>query len=212
MTDRHDETLPNRASDAQAASSAGARNAGVAVIAASIAVGMLAMSYAAVPLYQMFCQVTGFAGTTQRADKAPDASRILDKRVVVRFDSNVAGGLAWKFKPVQETLDVKYGENRLAFYTATNTSDEPITGTASFNVAPEAAGAYFNKIECFCFTEQTLGPGETVEMPVSFFIDPDMVTDISASSITQITLSYTFYPVNSEKRAAAPQTKQSIAN
>lgn len=207
MTDRLDDTETNRA-----AAQSGARNARVAAIAASIAVGMLGMSYAAVPLYQMFCQVTGFAGTTQRAEKAPDASQVLERRVIVRFDSNVSGGLSWKFKPVQETIDIKYGENHLAFYTATNTSDKPLTGTASFNVAPEAAGAYFNKIECFCFTEQTLGPGETVEMPVSFFVDPDMVKDISASSISQITLSYTFFPVKTEKRAEAAGTKKSIAN
>jgi cytochrome c oxidase assembly protein subunit 11 len=184
-----------------ATAGAAGRNGRVAFMAASIAVAMLGMAYAAVPLYQMFCQVTGFAGTTQRAERSPDASRVLDKTITVRFDSNVSHDLAWKFKPVQHTLDVKYGENHLAFYTATNTSDRTITGTAAFNVAPEAAGAYFNKIECFCFTEQTLKPGETVEMPVSFFIDPEMVKDRSAKSITQVTLSYTFYPVAEEKRA-----------
>jgi len=212
MTDHLADTQANRATKASEMPKSGGGNGRVAVFAASIAVVMLGMSYAAVPLYQMFCQVTGFAGTTQRAEKAPDKSQILDRRVLVRFDSNVSGGLTWKFKPVQATVDVKYGENNLAFYTATNTSDKPVTGTASFNVAPEAAGAYFNKIECFCFTEQTLGPGETVEMPVSFFIDPEMVKDISASSISQITLSYTFYPVKTEKRAEAAVTKKSIAN
>jgi cytochrome c oxidase assembly protein subunit 11 len=201
------EQAPEVAGGGRAASTGNVR---VAVISASVAVFMLGMAYAAVPLYQMFCQVTGFAGTTQRAEKAPDQSEVLDQTITVRFDSNVANGLTWKFKPVQNTLDVKYGENRLAFYTATNTSDKPVTGTASFNVAPEAAGAYFNKIECFCFTEQTLQPGETVEMPVSFFVDPEMVKDRSARSITQVTLSYTFFPVTEEKRADVSVGKNSL--
>ena len=184
-------------------------NTRVAAGAGLIALTMLGLAYASVPLYQIFCQVTGFAGTTQRATKAPET--ILDKTITVRFDSNVSSGLSWSFKPVQRTVSVKYGENVLAFYRATNTSDKPVTGTATFNVAPEAAGAYFNKIECFCFTEQTLKPGESVEMPVSFFVDPDMIKDRSARSITQITLSYTFFPV-AEKRAAAGgrQTGSSI--
>lgn len=199
--------------DKKAAAGAGGKvssNARVAVVAASVAVFMLSMAYAAVPLYQMFCQVTGFAGTTQRAEKAPDEAEVLDQTIIVRFDSNVSNGLTWKFKPVQNTLDVKYGENRLAFYTATNTSDTAVTGTATFNVAPEAAGAYFNKIECFCFTEQTLQPGETVEMPVSFFVDPEMVKDRSARSITQVTLSYTFFPVAEEKRADVSVGKSKV--
>ncbi|MCL4167280.1 UNVERIFIED_CONTAM: hypothetical protein GTU68_023435, partial [Idotea baltica] len=112
---------------------------------------MLGLAFASVPLYQMFCQVTGFAGTTQRAEKAPD--NVLNKKVIVRFDANKSGELAWKFKPVQTTVNVRLGEQTLAFYRATNTSDKPVTGTATFNVAPEAAGAYFNKLECFCFTE-----------------------------------------------------------
>jgi cytochrome c oxidase assembly protein subunit 11 len=202
-----DRATPEGAGDARTAVPSNRR---VAVISASVAVFMLGMAYAAVPLYQMFCQVTGFAGTTQRAEKAPDQSEVLDQTITVRFDSNVAHGLTWKFKPVQNTLDVKYGENRLAFYTATNTSDKPVTGTASFNVAPEAAGAYFNKIECFCFTEQTLQPGETVEMPVSFFVDPEMVKDRSARSIKQVTLSYTFFPVTEEKRADVSVGKNSV--
>ena len=202
-----DTVTPEGAVDARTAVPSNTR---VAVISASVAVFMLGMAYAAVPLYQMFCQVTGFAGTTQRAEKAPDQSEVLGQMITVRFDSNVANGLTWKFKPVQNTLDVKYGENRLAFYTATNTSDKPVTGTASFNVAPEAAGAYFNKIECFCFTEQTLQPGETVEMPVSFFVDPEMVKDRSARSITQVTLSYTFFPVTEEKRADVSVGKNSV--
>ena len=182
------------------------KNRRVAMRAAAFACVMLGLAYASVPLYQMFCQVTGFGGTTQRAVKASDT--IVDKAMTVRFDSNVANGLAWSFEPVQKTVSVKLGENKLAFYKATNTSDKPITGTATFNVAPAAAGIYFNKMECFCFTEQTLKPGESIEMPVSFFIDPDIANDRSARSIGQITLSYTFFPV-AEKQAAAlsSQTK-----
>ena len=172
----------------------GKSNLRVAAFAACFALGMLGMAYAAVPLYQMFCQVTGFAGTTQRAERAPSADQVLDRTMTVRFDANVTSGLGWEFKPVQRTITLKLGENKLAFYRATNPSDEPVTGTATFNVAPEAAGAYFNKIDCFCFTEQTLKPGESVEMPVSFFIDPEIMKDRSARRISQITLSYTFYP------------------
>ncbi len=174
------------------------RHRRVAVWAGTIAVAMLGMAYAAVPLYQMFCQVTGFAGTTQRATAAP--GKILERTITVRFDSNVAGGLNWAFKPERPTIDVKIGENKLAFYEAKNRSNVAVTGTATFNVAPEAAGRFFSKIECFCFTEQTLKPGETVQMPVSFFVDPEIVNDSDARHITQITLSYTFYPVH-EKRA-----------
>lgn len=174
------------------------RHRRVAVWAGSIAVAMLGMAYAAVPLYQMFCQVTGFAGTTQRAAAAP--GKVLERTITVRFDSNVSGGLNWAFKPELPTLDVKIGENKLAFYEARNQSNVAVTGTATFNVAPEAAGRFFSKIECFCFTEQTLKPGETVQMPVSFFVDPEIVNDSDARHITQITLSYTFYPVP-EKRA-----------
>ena len=181
------------------------RNGRVAAGSALFACFMLGMAFASVPLYRMFCQVTGFAGTTQRAEKAPD--HVSEKSVIVRFDANVSSGLAWSFKPVQNTVQVKYGENTLAFYRATNTSDQPITGTATFNVAPEAAGAYFNKIECFCFTEQTLQPGESVEMPVSFFVDPDMIKDRSARSVSQITLSYTFYPVKQKQAAVAVSKK-----
>jgi cytochrome c oxidase assembly protein subunit 11 len=182
------------------------KNTRVAARAALFACAMLGLAYASVPLYQIFCQTTGFGGTTQRAVKESDT--ILDRTIVVRFDGNVSSDLAWKFKPVQSKLEVKYGAKSLAFYRATNTSDKPITGTATFNVAPEAAGAYFNKIECFCFTEQTLRPGESVDMPVTFFIDPDMIKDRSARSISQVTLSYTFYPV-AEKRAQSVDPKNS---
>lgn len=168
--------------------------------------GMCAMSYAAVPLYRLFCQVTGFSGTPQRAERAP--SEIVDGRLVtVRFDANVTPGMAWKFEPVQHTVTLKVGENALAFYRAENTSDKPITGTASFNVAPDIAGAYFSKIECFCFTEQTLAPGQSIDMPVSFFVDPSIMNDRDADSLKEITLSYTFYPSTAEKKSTAETDK-----
>lgn len=166
---------------------------------------MGALTYASVPLYRLFCQVTGYAGTTQRAEKMPD--QVFERTMTVRFDANVRRGLSWKFEPVQRKIDVKVGESALAFYRATNTSDQPITGTASFNVSPDGAGLYFSKVECFCFTEQTLAAGESVEMPVSFFIDPAIMKDRDADIIQDITLSYTFYPVEDEttdKQAAKP--------
>lgn len=160
---------------------------------------MVGMAYAAVPLYQMFCQVTGLGGTTQRAERPSHV--VLDRKVTVRFDANVSPKLGWTFEPVQRTIEVNLGENVLVFYRASNITDRPITGTATFNVAPDAAGLYFSKIECFCFTEQTLQPGETVEMPVSFFVDPELVKDPDSARLRQITLSYTFYPVEGGKAA-----------
>lgn len=179
------------------------RHRRVALICAAVAVGMLGLAYAAVPLYTLFCQVTGFAGTTQRAERPSDT--VLDRVVTIRFDANVAPGLGWAFEPVQRTVDVKIGENTLAFYRAKNTSGHPITGTATFNVTPEIAGSYFNKIECFCFQEQRLEPGEAIDMPVSFFVDPAIVDDENAGRLTQITLSYTFYPVDETKAAAVAE-------
>lgn len=152
---------------------------------------MGALSWAAVPFYSWFCRVTGFAGTTMVADAASDV--VLDETVRVRFDANVDRDMGWSFRPLQRELELKIGENGLAFYEAINTSDVPITGTASYNVAPDVAGYYFAKIECFCFTEQTLQPGERVEMPVSFFVDPELVNDRDAGRVRSITLSYTFH-------------------
>ncbi len=169
----------------------------VALLCVAGAVGMAGMAYAAVPLYQMFCQVTGFGGTTQRAIKPSDT--VLDRIVRVRFDANVSPKLGWAFEPVQRTVDAHIGENMLVFYRATNTTDRKITGTATFNVSPDAAGLYFSKIECFCFKEQTLEPGQSIEMPVSFFVDSALVTDPESSRIKEITLSYTFYPVEGAK-------------
>ena len=162
-----------------------------------VVVSMLGLSYAAVPLYKMFCQVTGYAGTTQRAKAAPLVPT--EQKILVRFDANISRDLDWQFKPVQRSMELKIGEEKLAFYEATNTSNVPITGTATFNVTPAIAGSYFNKIACFCFTEQTLQPGESVQMPVSFFIDPDILTDPDSKTVKEITLSYTFFEVKNQK-------------
>jgi cytochrome c oxidase assembly protein subunit 11 len=157
---------------------------------------MIGAAYASVPLYRLFCESTGFAGTPQRAARGSEAT--LDKTITIRFDANVTPGMPWRFEPAQPTLDVKIGENALAFYRATNLSDHRLTGMATFNVTPEPAGGFFNKIQCFCFSEQVLEPGQSVEMPVSFFIDPEIVKDRDGRSISLIVLSYTFYPVEAK--------------
>ncbi len=157
---------------------------------------MSGLAWASVPLYRMFCQATGLNGTTGRALRAPGA---VDGKVVVAFDANVAKGLKWTFKPENEQEEIAIGARDMAFFTATNNSSQPITGTATFNVMPAQAGAYFKKIQCFCFTQQTLKPGETVRMPVIFFVDPAILKDPDARDIQTITLSYTFYPVDSGK-------------
>ena len=172
----------------------------IAVICASIAVGMIGVAYASVPLYRLFCQVTGFAGTTQRV--ATPSSEVLDRKITVRFDSNVAPGLAWEFAPVLTTTEVRIGENALAFYRATNRSSMPLVGTATYNVTPEQAGSFFNKVQCFWFTEHRLEPGESVEMPVSFFVDPAIVNDTDGALVRTITLSYTFHAVAKPKTSA----------
>ena len=182
------------------------RHRNVAVTCAFVVVSMVGLSFAAVPLYRLYCQVTGYAGTTQKAEKSSDV--VLDRAITMHFDANVAQDLAWRFEPVKRTMDIKIGETVLAFYRATNTSDEPLTGTAVFNVTPEAAGIHFNKIECFCFTEQTLEPGQTVDMPVSFFVDPAIVDDSDANYLSELTLSYTFY----RKDAPVQNTGQSSSS
>jgi cytochrome c oxidase assembly protein subunit 11 len=177
------------------------RHGMLALALAGLVAGMVGLSFAAVPLYRIFCQVTGFAGTTQRAVKAPE--KVLARKIKVRFDGNVAKGMPWRFHPVQNSVDLKIGESTLAFYKAENLSNKPVRGTATFNVTPEQAGYYFNKIECFCFTEQTLAPGQSADMPVTFFIDPEIVDDPDARNITEITLSYTFFPVEGGADVAA---------
>jgi cytochrome c oxidase assembly protein subunit 11 len=182
------------------------RHRTVAVTCAFVVLSMVGLSFAAVPLYRLYCQVTGYAGTTQKAEKPSDV--VLDRTITMHFDANVAPDLAWRFEPVQRTMDVKIGENALAFYRATNTSDKPLTGAAVFNVTPEAAGIHFNKIECFCFTEQTLEPGQSVDMPVSFFVDPAIVDDEDANYLLELTLSYTFF----RSDAPAQKTGQNPSN
>jgi len=172
----------------------------VASAMAGLVVGMLGLSYAAVPLYQLFCQVTGYGGTTQRAESAPDT--ILQRKMTVSFDANSARGMGWEFQPAQRSIEIRIGESALAFYRAENITDKKITGTATFNVTPEAAGSYFSKIQCFCFTEQTLEAGASADMPVTFFIDPEIVNDPEAKNIQEITLSYTFFPVKDAKEVA----------
>ncbi|OCP16705.1 MULTISPECIES: cytochrome c oxidase assembly protein [unclassified Ensifer] len=167
-------------------------------------VGMTGMAYAAVPLYDMFCRVTGYNGTTQRVEQASDV--ILDEKVKVTFDANTSGGLPWEFKPVQRDIDVRIGETVQVMYRAKNLSSKPTTGQATFNVTPMQAGAYFNKVQCFCFTETTLQPGEEMEMPVVFFVDPDMVKAVETKDIKTLTLSYTFYPREPSKPVAQVKT------
>ena len=170
------------------------KNASTALVCVAVVAGMVGLSYAAVPLYRIFCQVTGFGGTTQRAE-AP-AGRTIDRYMKVQFDANVSTALAWDFTPAQRQVEVQVGEQALAFYRVKNISDRELTGSATFNVSPPSAGYYFSKIECFCFAEQTLKPGEAVDMPVIFFIDPDIEHDEDVRSLKTMTLSYTFYPVS----------------
>jgi cytochrome c oxidase assembly protein subunit 11 len=155
--------------------------------------GMVGMAFAAVPLYAMFCQVTGYGGTTQRVEQMSDT--ILDKTITVRFDANTSGGLPWDFKPMQRDVSMKIGETKLIKYEARNITTQPTSGRALFNVTPMAAGAYFNKVECFCFTDTVLKPGEDLEMPVVFFVDPEIVNAPELKGVNTITLSYTFFPI-----------------
>lgn len=164
----------------------------VALLLSALVVGMVGMAYAAVPLYDLFCRVTGYGGTTNTADFAPVS--VIDRTMTIRFDSNINRGLAWEFKPVELSQEIKVGESGLAFYQARNLTDETLVGTATYNVTPQSAGYYFNKIDCFCFTEQVLRPGETVDMPVTYFVDPEIEDDKNLDHVTTITLSYTFYP------------------
>ena len=154
---------------------------------------MGSLSFAAVPFYQWFCQVTGFGGTPSVAEAAPDQP--LDRTIIVRFDASLEAGMPWTFRPEQTKMTLRIGETGLAFYEATNPTDRPVAGQASFNVTPDGAGGYFTKIECFCFTEQVLQPGESVRMPVSFYVDPAMVDHPESGLIKEITLSYTFHEI-----------------
>lgn len=158
-----------------------------------VVVGMVGAAYAAVPFYNWFCRMTGFNGTTQVATSAP--AQKLERKIKVRFDSNISGGLPWGFAPEKTEIEVHIGEVVTAYYTVTNKSARATTGQAAYNVAPLTVGAYFQKINCFCFTEQTLAPGEKREMPVVFYVDPALTQDADHDKLDTITLSYTFYPV-----------------
>jgi len=181
-----------------------------AIYLVGVVATMASLSFAAVPFYDWFCRVTGFGGTTGVAEAAPDL--ILDQTVVVKFDASTERGMPWQFRPVQREMVVRIGENALAFYEAYNPTDRVTAGTASYNVTPDAAGGYFDKIACFCFTEQVLQPGERVEMPVSFFVDPEMVKDPEGQFVKEITLSYTFYetPLPEEQAALAAPTGEAV--
>ncbi len=177
------------------------RHRRVGAWAASGAVAMLLLAFASVPLYRMFCQVTGYSGTPQTAARPSDL--VLDRTVEVRFDATVSPGLAWTVVPVEQRKTVRFGETAVAYYRATNISGQTLVGTSSFNVSPDQTGAYFNKLQCFCFSEQRLEPGQTMDMAVSFFVSPDMVEDKDASHIGLITLSYTFFRVEKPRVSAA---------
>ena len=171
---------------------------------------MAGLSFAAVPLYRLFCQATGYDGTPRRVDAA--STRTLDREITVRFDANVSSALGWNFQPAQREMRLKIGENALAFYTAANITTKPLVGTATFNVTPEIAGSYFSKVECFCFTEQRLAPGEKSDLPVSFFIDPAIANDPDAGGIQEITLSYTFFKANKPDASAAAASDKGAAS
>lgn len=173
------------------------RNSRTGLAALALALLMLGAAYAAVPLYQMFCRVTGFGGTPLRATQAPRVA--LPQTIRVRFDANVAQGFPWRFSADQSVLVTHFGQVTPATYHATNLSDQPVTGMATFNVTPAVAAPFFNKLQCFCFTEQTLAPGETKSFPLTLFVDPAMLDDMTAKGVHEITLSYTFY----EKRAGS---------
>jgi cytochrome c oxidase assembly protein subunit 11 len=171
---------------------------------------MASLSFAAVPFYQWFCQVTGFGGTTSVAEEAP--AMPLDRTIIVRFDASLDKDMPWTFRPEQTTMTIRIGETGLAFYQAHNPTDRPVAGQASYNVTPDAAGGYFSKIACFCFTEQILQPGETVSMPVTFFVDPSIMDNPESKLVKEITLSYTFYeiPLPEEQAALAGDAAKPI--
>ncbi|WP_417693467.1 cytochrome c oxidase assembly protein [Roseibium sp.] len=202
-------TTPTPNDDMDRLNASQRRNRRVGFVCASIFVSMVGASYAAVPLYNMFCRVTGFGGTTQVATQ--EADHVIDRKIIVRFDGNVNHTLSWKFAPEHRQMEMKMGETRQMSYVATNTGSRRTVGTSVFNVTPLEAGAYFNKLECFCFTEQALEAGETVEMPVVFFVDPDMNNDPDLKHVREITLSYTFFPVEEPEQPVAARGDEPAA-
>ena len=176
-------------------------NSKTAMKAVGVVILMGSLAWASVPFYDWFCRTTGFGGVTKKAEQASDI--VLDKTIKVRFDASVDRGMEWQFKPVEREMELRIGETGLAFYEAYNPSNRPIAGTASYNVAPYDAGAYFTKIACFCFERQVLQPGERVQMPVTFYVDPEIVSDRDAKFTKVITLSYTFYEADLDAESAA---------
>ncbi|HYC74362.1 cytochrome c oxidase assembly protein [Brevundimonas sp.] len=172
----------------------------IAIACVFAVMGMTGAAFAAVPLYRLFCQVTGFDGTVMRADKAPDT--VLDETVLIRFDTNVRG-LPMTFRAEQVSQRVRIGETGLAYFDVTNTSDRPIHATAAYNVVPERAGPYFQKLQCFCFEGQVIAPGETMKFPVQYFVAPEIASDRESRGVREITLSYTFYPTKGAEDASA---------
>ena len=173
------------------------RNRRTALGVGAFVCGMVGLAYASVPLYDMFCRATGFGGTPQVAQEGERP--VLSRTVIVRFDSNVDGNLPWRFTPLEREVKVKLGEERLVHYRVTNVSQRPIVGTSTYNVTPETAGAWFNKLQCFCFTEQLLLPGQSMDMPVVFFVDPEMDKDRRYDNVRTVTLSYTFFEAKTER-------------
>lgn len=169
-------------------------NSRIVAMCVAMVLGMGGLAYASVPLYELFCQVTGYGGTTQQVDaEAADGVGVIDRNINVRFDANTASVLNWEFAPEQREVTIKMGEKMVINYVAKNLSDKPIVGMASFNVTPQAAGIFFNKIECFCFTDTYIEPGETLDMPVVFYVDPEMDQEKAMKALNTITLSYTFF-------------------
>jgi len=175
------------------------RNRSVALICGVVFLGMVGAAFAAVPAYRAFCQVTGYGGTVRRAQAAPD--KLSDQKLTVGFDTNVRG-LPWDFTPEQRSQTLRIGETKLAVFKVTNHADHPVTARAVFNVSPDSAGTYFRKLQCFCFSDQTIGAGQTVEMPVLYFVDPKFTQDINTKGLTDVTLSYTFFPAVDAKPPA----------
>ncbi|WP_102108709.1 cytochrome c oxidase assembly protein [Oceaniglobus roseus] len=175
-------------------------NTRVAVSALAVVAFMGSMAWAAIPFYSWFCRVTGYGGATVEGQ---GASEVLDRTMAIRFDASTEPGMPWEFKPVERQTEIRIGETGLAFYEAYNPTDRVVAGQASYNVAPYEAGGYFTKIDCFCFTEQVLQPGERVMMPVTYYVDPEIVKDRDAKFVKHITLSYTFYEIPLPEKQAA---------
>ncbi len=187
----------------------GKRNQRTAMMLFGLVAGMVGVSFAAVPAYRLFCQVTGFGGTTQVAESLP--TEVGERRITVRFNADTHSGLPWAFQPLQRSVEVRVGEPTLAFYKARNLAARPVSGVSTFNVTPQKAGAYFSKVQCFCFEDQTLQPGEEIEMGVNFFVDPAIAQDPNLADVKTITLSYTFFASLDDVPDEAEQTSNAEA-